>query len=602
MRNRLFVLGVAGVAAATMSLLAGADAKAAEIETRPAPTSDDMTETPGADRIPGEIAIDVRDDASPTELAELAAHYGLTMRPSSAWSTTHDKLEIADVDPTLEGALIDALSRDPRVEHAEPMALYRASFVPDDPLYETKQWNLRRVGAERAWAYTCGKGVTVAVVDTGIACFDKGPFSRGTDLAGTRCEGGWNFVDDTPQASDDQGHGTHVAGTIAQTTNNGVGAAGLAFCASLMPVKVLSKHGFGSVANVAEGIRFAADEGAQIINLSLGGPIKSAILEDAIHHALAAGVVVIAAAGNSGRRVGWPAAYPGVVAVSATDDTDKIAWFSSRGPEIAVAAPGVGITQQTVCNGGRDRCEIFGTYNGTSMASPHVAGVAAMIEALGVTRGTAVREVLEASARAPAGGRDGDLYGAGILNAGAATSHVFWGHLALRIFALAGLAWLVRRRIVRRGGKGAPLRGALFGAWLAGVGLLAFAPAVGLLAQAGRLRDFVEVAMRPLGEWDIVLLGAGAHRWLLLASALPALVLSAAGFANRRLRPFIGGIALGSAALLSQMAWSADVAFVGGAFLGRMWAIGNALVCLWVARVALDARGEPRRSRGREER
>ncbi len=172
-----------------------------------------------------------------------------------------------------------ALSRDPRVEHVEPMAVYRETFVPNDPLYASKQWHLRRVGAERAWSYTCGQGVTVAVIDTGIACFDKGPFSRGTDLAGTRCEGGWNFVNDTAQAADDQGHGTHVAGTIAQTTNNGVGAAGLAFCASLMPVKVLNKQGFGSVANVAEGIRFAADEGAQVINLSLGGPIKSAHLE-----------------------------------------------------------------------------------------------------------------------------------------------------------------------------------------------------------------------------------------------------------------------------------------------------------------------------------
>ena len=177
----------------------------------------------------------------------------------------------------------------PRVEHVEPMAVYRETFVPNDPLYASKQWHLQRVGAEKAWSYTCGQGVTVAVVDTGIACFDKGPFSRGTDLAGTRCEGGWNFVNDTREAYDDQGHGTHVAGTIAQTTDNGVGAAGLAFCASLMPVKVLNKQGFGSVANVAEGIRFAADDGAQIINLSLGGPIKSAILKDAVDHALSAG-------------------------------------------------------------------------------------------------------------------------------------------------------------------------------------------------------------------------------------------------------------------------------------------------------------------------
>jgi serine protease len=587
MRNRLSPVRAAAFAGVVVSVLAGFDVRAAEVETAQAPTFDASGEP---EQIAGQIAIDVRDDASSTDLAELAAQYGVTMRPNSVWSTTHDKLEVADVDPTREAALVDALSRDPRVEHAEPMAIYRAMFVPDDPLYASKQWNLRRVGAEQAWSYTCGKGVTVAVVDTGIACFDKGPFSRGTDLAGTRCEGGWNFVDDSAQAYDDQGHGTHVAGTIAQTTNNGVGAAGLAFCASLMPIKVLSKHGFGSVANVAEGIRFAADEGAQVINLSLGGPIKSAILEDAVNHALAAGVVVVAAAGNSGRRVGWPAAYPGVIAVSATDDADKIAWFSSRGPEIAIAAPGVGITQQTVCNGGRDKCEIFGTYNGTSMASPHVAGVVAMIEALGVTRAAAVRDVLSASARPPVGGPEGPLYGAGILDAGAAMARVFWSHLGLRVVALLGLAWLVRRRIVRRGGKVVRLRGALLGAWLAGVGLLPLAPAAGLLTQAGKLRDFVEVAMRPLGEWDSILLGAGFHRWLLLASALPALALSAFGFASRRLRPFIGGVGLGSAALLAQMAWSADAAFIGGAFLARIWVLANALVCLWIARVALDAK------------
>ncbi len=362
---------------------------------------------------------------SPADLADLAAKYDVAMRPNSAWSTTHDMLEVGYVDPAREPAVLEALSRDPRVEHAEPMAVYRETFVPNDPLYATKQWHLRRVGAEKAWGYTCGQGVTVAVIDTGVACYDHSPFSRGTDLAGTRCEGGWNFVTDTREAYDDQGHGTHVAGTIAQTTDNGVGAAGLAFCASLMPVKVLNKQGFGSVANVAEGIRFAADEGAQIINLSLGGPIKSGILKDAVDHALARGVVIVAAAGNSGKKVGWPAAYPVVVAVSATDDTDKIAWFSSRGPEVAIAAPGVGVTQQTICNGGRDKCEIFGTFNGTSMASPHVAGVAAMIEALGVTRADAVRDALFASARAPAGGANRSLYGAGILDAGAAVSRAF---------------------------------------------------------------------------------------------------------------------------------------------------------------------------------
>jgi serine protease len=585
MGNRSLSSVLAGASALAL-LFAGVEARADDAAPTPTFGAEDTT----GDRIEGEIAVDVRDDASPAEVDALGAQYGVALRPNSAWSRTHDKLEVADVDPAREDALIDAMSRDPRVEHVEPMAVYRETFVPNDPLYASKQWHLKRVGAEKAWSYTCGQGVTVAVVDTGIACFDKGPFSRGTDLAGTRCEGGWNFVTDTREAYDDQGHGTHVAGTIAQTTDNGVGAAGLAFCASLMPVKVLNKQGFGSVANVAEGIRFAADQGAQIINLSLGGPIKSAILKDAVDHALSAGVVIVAAAGNSGKKVGWPAAYPGVVAVSATDDTDKIAWFSSRGPELAIAAPGVGVTQQTVCNGGRDKCEIFGTFNGTSMASPHVAGVAAMIESLGVTRGDAVRETLYETARAPAGGADPKLYGAGILDGGAAASHVFWHHFALRALALAGLGWLVRRRVVKRGGTFTRSVGAFLGACLAGVGLLPFIPLSGLLTHTGKLHDFVELAMRPLGEWDAILFGAGLHRWLLLASALPSVALTAVGFASRRARPLIGGIALGTAALLCQMAWSADVAFVGGEALARAWAVGNALVCLWIARVALDVK------------
>jgi serine protease len=568
-------------------VLTGLQARA---EASSVPTFGYQSEDEVGDRIEGEIAIDIRDDASPAEIDALAAKYGVTMRPNSAWSRTHDKLEVADVDPAREDALIDAIAHDPRVESVEPMAVYRETFVPNDPLYASKQWNLRRVGAEKAWSYTCGQGVTVAVVDTGIACFDKGGFSRGTDLAGTRCEGGWNFVDDSSEAHDDQGHGTHVAGTIAQTTDNGMGAAGLAFCASLMPVKVLNKQGFGSVANVAEGIPYAADNGAQIINLSLGGPIKSRILEDAVDHALGKGVVIVAAAGNSGKKVGWPAAYPGVVAVSATDDTDKIAWFSSRGPEVAIAAPGVGITQQTVCNGGRDKCEIFGTFNGTSMASPHVAGVAAMIESLGVTRPDSVRQALSESARTPAGGADPKLYGAGILDGGAAASHVFWNHFLARVIALAALAGLVRRRVVKRGGTFTRSRAALFGACLAGIGLLPFIPVAGMLTHSGKLHEFIELAMRPLGEWDAILVGAGLHRWLLLASALPSIALTAIGFASRRARPLIGGIALGTAALLAQMAWSADVAFVAGPALARVWAVGNALVCLWIARVALDAK------------
>jgi serine protease len=586
--RRPFIGSLAVLGLAMGLTMAGRPALAQRVSSA-ATTGQTFADVAGAPReIPGEIAIDMRDDASPEDLKSLETRYGLTMRPNSAWSSAHDKLEVADVEPALEGTLIAALSLDARVEHAEPMALYRATFVPDDPLYADKQWHLKRVGAERAWNYTCGQGVTVAVIDTGIACFDKGPFSRGTDLAGTRCRGGFNFVDNSTHAYDDQGHGTHVAGTIAQTTNNGVGTAGLAYCATLMPVKVLNGQGFGTVANVAEGIRYAADEGADVINLSLGGPFRSGILEDAVDHALDKGVVIVAAAGNSGRGVGFPAAYAGVVAVSATDANDGIAPFSSRGPEVAIAAPGVGVTQQTVCNGGRDKCEIFGTFSGTSMASPHVAGAAAMIESLGVTRGAAVRDALRESAR-PRG--DADLYGSGILDAGAAASRVFWRHFATRVLLILGLAWIVRRRIRERGGRVSRSWAAWVGAAAAGTGVLPIAPLLGLASLPGRLGAVIQLAMRPLGEWDLVVLGVGAHRWMLLASALPAVGLSALGFASSRARPFIGGVALGTAALLAQMAWSADVAFVGGAFLAWAWVVTNGLVCLWIARTGLGEQG-----------
>ncbi|MDP9002525.1 MAG: S8 family peptidase, partial [Myxococcota bacterium] len=557
-----------------------------------------------SDAVEGEIVIDLRDDTSAADVAGLSTTYGLSMHANSRWAATHDRLEVAEVGRAREQALIDVLSRDPRVEHVEPMALYRVSFVPNDPLYGSKQWHLQRVGAEDAWHYTCGLGVTVAVIDTGVACFDSGPFSRGTDLGGTNCKGGWNFVDDSAEAYDDHGHGTHVAGTIAQTTNNGVGAAGLAFCATLMPVKVLNGQGFGTVANVAEGIRFAADEGAQIINLSLGGPIKSQILADAVKHAVARGVVVVAAAGNSGRSVGWPAAYPGVVAVSATDPDDHIAWFSSRGPEVSIAAPGVAVTQQTVCNGGHDKCEVFGTFNGTSMASPHVAGVAAMVEALGVTDSRSVRDVLESSARRPstkssalpwsrqsASGEDRELFGAGIVDAGAAAARVFWTHVLLRAIALVGLGWAVAWRNGKRGGKPSWTATGFLGALLTSVGLFPVAPLFGLTPHTGVARGLVDLAMRPVGEWDLLFVGAGLHRWLLLASALPALALTALAFARVRVRPFIGGVALGTAALLAQMACAGDVAFVGGPFLLRIWTAANAMICFWIARTALDVRG-----------
>jgi serine protease len=590
MRNRL----VAPALALAFALFARGAQAQVPTDTRPIPATAEAPPSIATDdaeaalpaELEGEIVVDVRDDATDADVADLARQYGLTLTPNSPWSSAHDKLEDARVSVADESRLLDALSHDPRVTHAEAMNVYRASFVPDDPLFEEKQWHMKRVGAETAWEYSCGRGVTVAVIDTGVACWDKGPFSRGSDLAGTRCERGYDFVNDRDEAADDHGHGTHVAGTIAQTTNNGRGAAGLAFCARLMPIKVLTRQGWGTVANVAEGIRFAADEGASVINLSLGGPIKSAILEDAVDHALSRGVLVVAAAGNSGRSVGYPAAYPGVVAVSATDASDKIAWFSSRGPQVTIAAPGVAVTQQTVCNGGQNKCEIFGTFSGTSMASPHVAGAAALLMATGVTNPSAVRDALERTATPK---DDANLYGAGVLDAGRAVRSEFVRRLGLRFGWLVAIAMWIWRRIRRRGGSASFTPLAIGSAMFAGVGLVPIAPMLGLVSRAGALRVYAELLARPFGEWDLAL-GPAVHRWLPLAGALPAFALLALFLSVRPLRPLVGGFALGAAALAAQLAWSGDAAFALGPLAMRLYLVVSAVLCAWIARVALDAK------------
>jgi len=544
----------------------------------------------GADEIAGEIAVDLDDGLPASEVARLESLYGL--RPNSDYSRDHDRIELTDVSPEREEAVLDALSHEKGVKYAEHMEVYRASYVPDDPLYKD-QWHLTRVGAESAWEFTCGRGVTVAVVDTGVACFDKGPFSRGTDLAGTRCEGGYNFVSNSREAIDDQGHGTHVAGTIAQTTNNGRGTAGLAFCATLMPVKVLNRYGWGTLASVAEGIRFAADHGAQVINLSLGGSSKSRILEEAVRYAQGKGSLVVAAAGNSGKSVGYPAAYEGVLAVSATDSNDTIAWFSSRGPQVGIAAPGVGVTQQTICQAGRNKCEIFGTFSGTSMASPHVAGSAALLMGIGVTDADAAKEALLTAARpepSSAAEHRPDLYGAGIVDAAAAVRHEFLRRAALRLGGLFAVLLWIWRWIRRRRGKADFGVGTVLGGLTGAVGLFPVLPWLGGLSRLGTYRWLGELATRPFAEWDLGW-SVAWHRWLPLANAFPVIAAMAVFFGIKRLRPTLGGFAAGMTAVLLQLALSLDVASPFGSLTTRVWLLGNAVVCVWLARVALEREG-----------
>jgi Subtilase family len=289
--------------------------------------------------------------------------------------------------------------------------------VPNDPSF-ANQWGLSKINCPAAWNRTTGAGnVVVAVIDTGVD-LDHPELAPllvpGTDMvdlganptapAGFRFEGDFQGRDNVPQ--DEVGHGTHVAGTIACLSNNGLGVAGVTWACRIMPVRVLARivninnsadvRGTGSAADIASGIRWAVDNGARVLNLSLGGTTDTQVERDAIAYAIAHGAVVVAAMGNAfqqGNPTSFPAAYPNVVAVGAIDSGDHRANFSQTGAHIDIAAPGVGILS-TVWNDG------FTTMSGTSMASPHVAGVAALILSCnGNLSGPQVADILRQTAR-----------------------------------------------------------------------------------------------------------------------------------------------------------------------------------------------------------
>jgi len=227
-----------------------------------------------------------------------------------------------------------------------------------------EQWALEKVWFEHAWPTSTGTGEVVAVVDTGVLAGHE-------DLAGQILAGRYflSSSDGThfsgPGATDDNGHGTHVAGIGAANANNATGITGAAPGVDILPVKVLCADGAGVSSDVAEGINWAVD------NLSLGGSYTQSV-DLAVQYARSNGVVVVAAAGNGKPNPSYPAALPQVIAVGATDSSDAIANFSNRGAYVDLAAPGVGILSTWV-NGG------YAAKNGTSMASPHVAAAVALV-------------------------------------------------------------------------------------------------------------------------------------------------------------------------------------------------------------------------------
>ena len=248
-------------------------------------------------------------------------------------------------------------------------------------------WGVRRVNAAAAWAVTEGQGVRVAVIDTGIDASHP-------DLAG-RVAGGYNAVDAGRPWFDDNVHGTHVSGTIAGN-RDGRGVVGVAPKATLFAVKVLNNVGSGSISSIIKGLVWCAKNDIQVANMSLGSPVGSVFLRLAIKYVSAKGVTIVAAAGNSGGSVSYPAAYPEAIAVSASDSQDQLAFFSSRGSRVDFVAPGVDVYSTEP--GGH-----YGTHSGTSMATPHVAGLAALAVAARGARGSEAVKAALARAAHPIG-------------------------------------------------------------------------------------------------------------------------------------------------------------------------------------------------------
>ncbi len=252
---------------------------------------------------------------------------------------------------------------------AKDQPLVQPQWTPNDTFYASWQWNFTSIGMPQAWDYNQGgrTDVTVAVLDTGVAAGIP-------DLAQTHFDwaDAYDYAYNDSNPDDNYGHGTHVTGTIAESTNNGYGVAGMAFNSTILPIKVLDDSGSGTYANVAAGIYRAVGAGADVISMSLGGGYDSSDVRAACQYAYNSGVLVVAAAGNDGTYgFSYPAAYSTTLAVGAIDSNNSLASFSQYGYDMVVA-PGVGITQQLPDGS-------FGSWSGTSMATPHVAGLAALI-------------------------------------------------------------------------------------------------------------------------------------------------------------------------------------------------------------------------------
>lgn len=386
--------------------------------------------------MPGELIVEFRRSAGVREAENAIRDIGAVRARQIAASQRYwVKL---DQGVPVDGALTQ-LRAMPEVDYAEANGVLRAFFSPNDSLFNL-QWNFRMLNVERMWDIQRGDpGVVVAVLDTGIAYENFGPYRKAPDWGDTVFVPGFNVFTQDGHANDDNFHGTHVASTIAEATNNTTGVTGLAFRCAVMPVKVLDAEGFGSFAGIAEGIDFAVRNGAKVINMSLGGDASfpSAAVTRAIETAVAQGVTVVAASGNESGAVSFPANLPTVIGVGAVGVRKTQASYSNFGPELDLVAPGGDVCGDFLCDADGDgepdgvlqqtfdpdvaaqtgRFDDFGLFYvaGTSEATPHVAALAALLYQQGIKDPAAIQAAMEQTAEdlGPTG-RD-DRYGHGLI-------------------------------------------------------------------------------------------------------------------------------------------------------------------------------------------
>ncbi|TAE60822.1 MAG: peptidase S8 [Nostocales cyanobacterium] len=571
------------------------------------------------------ILLDFREDTPATviqkDLEAIAQKYNVTPRLDNQYSAKDNVYIIKGDRQTLKELKKSTIAK--ITEYIEPNYIYKAIPIaqtttlgeiqpsstsptpslqgPNDQYY-SKQWNLHKIGIEGAWKETKGSGITVAVIDTGI--------TKVRDLQETKFVKGYDFVNDKENADDDNGHGTHVAGTVAQATNNKYGVAGVAYEANLMPLKVLSTDGGGTVADIAEAIKFAANNGADVINMSLGGGGESQLMKEAIQYAYNKGVVIVAAAGNENTDgASYPARYPHVIGVSAFGADGEKAPYSNFGAGVDISAPGGSdsgtILQETIDEQGQG---VFLGLQGTSMAAPHVAGVAALIKASGINEPGEILTVLQQSARVIQD--DGlNYYGAGQLNAEAAVKLATIGQISFNDF----FRWLRDNGYINPGfwidgGVVALVPKILMvvGSYLLAWFLRAYFPfawswslSSGLVFGSSGLFFLKGFYIFDLPQWPFRVLGSSIPELgnsiqgtgtlnPLFASVLIPLILIVLLLGNTTWKWFAIGSCLGVAACLTISAiYDPALWGLGDGYLARTYLIINALLCYGLARLAL---------------